>query len=152
VCDGGKHRRCIRGTYCYARVRGPPGTNKRKQERIEKKVAKAEAKAPQPQVDADKWVPIKGMWFAKATDGRGHYGGDGKYILPVPIQDFGAHCFLGGLARFNSIPGGKAMTFKLPDTVQVLGTALVFNLQVHPHAAGGRMIAVSNLEVKRAAA
>jgi len=36
--------------------------------------------------------------------------------------------------------------------VQVLGTALVFDLQVHTHAAGGRMVAVSNLEVKRAAA
>ena len=29
-CDGDKHSLCIRGVHCYRRVRGPPGTNKRK--------------------------------------------------------------------------------------------------------------------------
>ena len=131
-------------------------------EREEKKAAKAALKAAREKTPrkrtvkaaaaSDEWVPIDGLWFAQATDGRGHRGGDGKYRVPVPVKDFGAHFILGGSARFTKIPGGEPTIFKLPETVQLLGTALVFDLQVHPESAGGRMIAVGGLEVKRAAA
>lgn len=120
-------------------------------ERAQKKAAKATLKK-KPVEKGDDWVPIDGIWFAKATDGRGHYGGDGKYRVPVPVEDFGAHFHLGGSVRFTKVPGGKPSIFKLPDIVQACGISLIFDLQVHPEASGGRMIAVSGLEVKPAAA
>ena len=123
-------------------------------DRAEKRAAKAALKAAlekEPETEPNAWRPIKGAWCAMAADGRGHVGGDGAYLVPVPLADFGGDFPAGGQARFTAVPGGEQPdgewpVINLPAAVPASGA--LFTVAVSPAWGGGRAIMVMGLEVR----
>ena len=85
------------------------------------------------------------MWPAYAVDGKGHHGGDGKYIAQVPVADFGVHLYLGGEARFVRPPfgGDPKDVYRLPMAPPTTTVVVTFNIQVNPLASLGRLTMIS---------
>ena len=114
-------------------------------ERAARRLAKAEKKAlaldaaPAPESVEPEWVPVDGMWLAKALDGKGYHDGDGKYTCQIPVEDFGVHLFLGGEARMY-LCGGAEQVFRLPSAAPPARTARTFRLQVEQRLVGGLRI------------
>ena len=88
------------------------------------------------------------MWPAYALDGKGHHDGNGKYILHVPVEDFGEHFYLGGEVRV-SLDGGEGTVFRLPSAPPAPRTPVVFRLTLDPWIGGlGYLTMVDGLEVR----
>ena len=116
-------------------------------ERAAKRAEKEKAKDVAERLARNDWIPIDGMWAARALEGRGHREGPyfgRKYRVHVPVVDFGEYLFRGGEVRFLEISGGDCRIFGLPK--QVDGVALAFDFEIDADAIGGSMIYVSGLE------
>ena len=88
------------------------------------------------------------MWLAKAVDGKGYHDGDGKYVVEIPVEDFGEHFYLGGDARMQIAGGDHEKVYRLPATQPPPGGGVRFGLDVSPMAALGRIALVGELEVR----
>ena len=142
-CDRGQHRRCIRGFYCAARERSPPGCCKRSTERAAKRVEKQAKRGISRQLfDDSSWRPIDGFWIARRLDGD-----NGRYEVAVPVAAFGDRLPLGGEARFTEGLGGDAeRVFPLPEAAPPADGELKF--RVEAAAEGMCLVAATGLEVR----
>lgn len=125
----------------------------RREEKAAKKAAKEAKKAKKPlALDVDdaepRWVPIDGMWPAYAVDGKGHRGGSGKYVVKIPVEDFGKHFYLGGDVRMMFAAWDQEKLYRLPATQPPSGACVSFELDASPLAGLGRLAMVVDLEVR----
>lgn len=145
-CDRGQHRRCIRGAYCAARERSPPGCCKRSTERAAKRDEKQAKRGIARRLFIDRvWHPIDGFWIARRLD-----GGSGCCEVAVPVAAFGDRLPLGGEARFTAGLGGDAeRVFPLPEAAPPADGELKFRVDVNAAAADPRrVVVVMGLEVR----
>ena len=95
-------------------------------------------------------MDVDGLWLARAIDGRGYHDGDGKYVVHIPIDDFGDNFFAGGEAKMVMIGCDHDAIHRLPD--EKPPSYVVFHLQSVrgpvPMGAIGRVAMVSNLQVR----
>ena len=99
---------------------------------------------------ANDWIPIEGLWCARALNGRGHVEGPHRcrrYRALVPCADLGAHLYQGGQARFMEVAGGDERIYGLPTSLDE-ARVLQFFLDIDDNAVGGQLIAVKGLEVR----
>lgn len=124
--------------------RAPPPCAEKAAKRAEKQRAKEIAE----KVKKNEWIPIEGLWAAYSIEGRGHREGPfygRKYRVDIPLEDFGDHLYLGGMARFTDGDGGDLYVFHLPVQAKM---ALSFEFKINPHDIGGSTILIGGLEVR----
>ena len=138
-CDRGLHRACIRGSHCTARQRSPAGCSKRAAERAEKRAARqAKRDVPRRLFVEHAWLPIAGVWIARAI------GVDGRYSVSIPVAAFGDRLPPGGEARFtDGLAGDATRVFALPVAAPPADGVIDFSIEVAPTALAGRRLVIA---------